>query len=255
MDINRIVVTMKVFENQLLTGKKQHEFLSDIKSLGIKKVEIRQEFISDLSDELKRLKSLSEDYGIEVIYSVPIYMFKDGEVQMDLIESHLKDALFLNAKMIKFSLGSFDKSNINSVEQVRTLLSKYNIIITVENDQTELSGKSYKLIEFFEMCDKYQFYVKGTFDIGNWYWVGESPIDNSIKLNKYINYIHLKDVVLDESGPKAVPLSEGIIPWQKLVSMFAPDLPLALEFSGGDYPINAIKESIEKLTFLFRMGK
>lgn len=248
MNKNRIVVTMKLFEEQLIEGKKQYEYLKDISKLGIVNVEIREEFLKEKKEELKEIKELAKEYNFHLIYSVPAHLFVNKTLPMAIIEQYINEAMCIDAKMIKFSLGEFDKNNLNLVIQLKKLLAQYNIQITIENDQTELSGKVVNLIEFFEWCNKYELNIKGTFDIGNWYWVGENPIDNAKKIGRFINYIHLKDVILENFGPKTVSLSKGIVPWDQVLKMFPSHILIGLEFPGGTSPIDVIKESIEKLS-------
>jgi sugar phosphate isomerase/epimerase len=127
------------------------------------------------------------------------------------------------------------------------LCDKYSIKLTIENDQTKDNGRVNKIKTFLQLSEKLGMKISCTFDMGNWLWQKEDPVENANSLKPYITYIHLKDVIIGDT-PQAAFLDEGIIPWRSILEIFDENVPVALEYPCSPDVLARLKSEINKLT-------
>ncbi|MDI6878113.1 MAG: TIM barrel protein [Desulfitobacteriaceae bacterium] len=247
MNREQIVVNTIVFLNELAGGKPQVELLEGIHLLGLTKVEIRREYLRVFPDDLLQIKRAAQVHQVEVFYSVPDGLFKQGELQGRALEQYLAEADRLGAKLVKFSVGEFNGFSVESLTKLKQILAEFAGIVTVENDQTKQSGTMKTNREFLRVCQENDLRIYGTFDVGNWYWVGEDPLTNAVELKDYICYIHLKDAVCENSGVRAASLDQGSIAWRQVLQGLPSGLPVAIEYPCGDRPLEVLGEELSKL--------
>jgi len=246
MKKNQIAINTLVYLEDISKGKTQYEFIKMIKKLGLKAIEIRREYIKDTDIELSKIKDLSRDYGIEVYYSVPDTLFKNGELKKNL-DKYIEETKAMGAVKVKFNIGEFNGFTKDSAAVLKGIAADKEILITIENDQTDLSGKISSIKKFLEACSENNINIFYTLDIGNWCWTGEDPIKNALELKEYTKYIHLKDIKFEDGKPCTAYLDEGTIKWREVLSIFSSDIPVALEYPCGDDPEKVIKKEIEKM--------
>lgn len=246
MKIENIVINTYAFLDDLKSGMPQAEMLKKISTLGIKKVEVRREFIKDFHNELKSIKQASDRLGVEVFYSVPDTLFKNGKLQAEAIENYCSEAKKMGCRNIKFNIGEFNSITNEDINKINSFYESDYINFTIENNVNEAEGKSKKIKNFMDECKRLNIKVKCTFDVGNWIWQNEDPEKNAQLLKDEVTYIHLKDVSV-ENGPKAVLLDEGVIPWKRILRVFKDDLPIAIEYPCYPDPISILKGEIQKL--------
>ena len=246
MGKNNIVINTLVFLEELNNGVKQSKLLKNIYDLGITKAEIRREFIKDFEVELQEIKNVSEELQMELYYSVPKYLYVDGELKADEIEECFKEAYKMNCRNVKLNIGDYHHISFENVYKINSLCDKYTIMLTIENDQTEENGRSNKIKEFLESAEDVGMKVSGTFDVGNWLWQEEDPTESAHKLKPYITYIHLKDVYMKDK-PQAAMLDQGIIPWRNVLGVFDKKIPVAIEYPIYPDTLERLKQEINKL--------
>jgi sugar phosphate isomerase/epimerase len=244
--IENIVINTFAFLDDLKSGMPQAEMFEKINTLGIKKVEVRREFIKDFNKELKDIRQVSDRFGIEVFYSVPDTLFKDGSLQAEAIENYCSEAKIMGCRNIKFNIGHYSSITNQDINKINSLSESDSINFTIENNINEAEGKSKKIKSFMDECKRLNLKIKCTFDVGNWVWQNEDPEENAQLLKDEVTYIHLKDVGI-ENGPKAVLLDEGVIPWKRILRVFKDDLPVAIEYPCYPDPISILKSEIQKL--------
>lgn len=247
MEKSNIVINTLVFLDELENGVQQSELLRSIYALGVKKVEVRREFIKDFNDELKKIKTASQELGIDIYYSVPDYLYINGKLAVDKIEGYMIEADKMNCRNVKLNIGNYHDISTDDAYALNSLCDKYSIKLTIENDQTEDNGKVDKIKTFLQQSKKLGMKLSCTFDIGNWLWQKEDPIENANILNPYVTYIHLKDVIMMDK-PQAAFLDEGIIPWRKILEIFDKDIPTAIEYPCFPDTLSRLKSEIDKLT-------
>ena len=80
-----------------------------------------------------------------------------------------------------------------------------------------------------------------TFDIGNWYWLGEDPQMAAPELFRFVEYVHVKAVRRLNGKLIAVALEESDGSWRQILKILPTEVPL-----GIDFPIRS--EELEKRT-------
>lgn len=246
MDKNNIVINTLVFLDELNSGVKQSSLIRDIHALEIRKAEVRREFIKDFEVELQEIRAAAEELQMELYYSVPKYLYVDGQLNTDEIEGYFKEAERMNCRNVKFNIGDYNNITSENVYKINSLCDKYSIKLTVENDQTEENGRSEKIKTFLETAKKLDMKISCTFDVGNWLWQKEDPTENAYKLRPYVTYIHLKDAYV-EGKPQAAFLDKGIIPWRSILDIFDKNVPVAIEYPCNPDALARLKEEIAKL--------
>lgn len=246
MDKSLLVINTLVFLDQHKDGVLQCEMLDVINQLGVKKAEVRREYIKDFSSELIDINKKASDLNMELFYSVPDLLYKDGELQYQNIETYFKEAFTMGCSNVKMNIGKYNVVTSNDVSRMNKLCDQHSINLRVENDQSEENGKISKIKTFVEMYKQLGGDISVTFDIGNWVWQNEEPIENANQLKDYVTYIHLKDVMGKEK-PKTVLLNEGDIAWKSILDILPQDVPLALEYPCGTDAAKQLNTELEKL--------
>lgn len=246
MDKNLLVINTLVFLDQQKDGVLQCEMLEIINQLGVKKAEVRREFIKDFDIELIDIKKKASDLNIELFYSVPDLLYKNGELQYESIETYFKEAFTMGCSNVKMNIGDYNVVTQNDVNRMNKLCDQYSINLKVENDQSKENGIVLKIKTFVEMYKQLGGNISITFDTGNWVWQNEDPIENAKQLKEHVTYIHLKDV-LGKENPKTVLLNEGDIQWKSILNILPKDVPLALEYPCGKDAAKQLVLELDKL--------
>lgn len=234
MDKEKLVINTLVFLDDLTCGIPQSLIIDKIYDLGIKNVEVRREFISNFNKELVDIREKANKYKMNLFYSVPEWLFNEGKLRTKEIEAYFSEAYNMGCHKIKMNIGEVDEISKGDIDIINGLCSKYSIILTVENDQTEENGRCDKIAKFLTRNNELGGNVSFTFDVGNWNFQNEDSITNAKILTKFVTYIHLKDV--DENNKNTL-LNEGILDLKELLDILPKDLPMAIE-----YPCKSIDE-------------
>lgn len=242
-----IVINTIVFKEMIDAGAKQWETFKLVNSLGISKIEIRREWIVDFQNEMEQMVVEANKYNLQLFYSVPVTLFSEKIFDSSKVLACLDEAEHMQMKMVKFTIGDFDASNLEEIKTLKTSLQNRNMVITVENDQTLQSGKVVALKEFLDCCKEYEVPIYCTYDIGNWCWVNENPVSNTSQLAEYVKYIHLKDVLYENKEPVVQFLGHGQVDWRTVLSMLPHNVPLGIEYPCGPRPLEVLHDAIEKL--------
>lgn len=229
MKKNRLVVNTLVYLNQLKAGVAQAQLLKPLCELGVENVEIRREFIKDFKTELLAIAEASLNYKIKLFYSVPSYLYENGKLMMNRLESFYAEAQIMGCRYVKLNIGDVSAVTKEDIKIISSLCEKYNITQSIENDQTPENGKSEKINWFLEETSKKGGKITLTFDTGNWIWTRESPKSAAKLLQKHVTYIHVKDV-LQGTPPTATWLGEGDLCWESILKQLPANAPVALEY-------------------------
>ncbi|MFC0903463.1 sugar phosphate isomerase/epimerase family protein [Clostridium sp. MT-14] len=244
MDKKLVVINTLVFKNYMEKGFKQEEIFEYLNELNLSNIEIRRELIRNFSTEPEMFSKLSKKFGINTYYSVPKYLFVNGQVDKKNILKYVEEAKRFNCKSLKLNLGDYRRYKGNLKEDIKDILNA-KISINIENDQSIDNGTCKNIIEFLEACRKENIDIGYVYDIGNWSWVNEDEMENAKLLKDFTRHIHLKDVKKTANGLKTVLLNEGSIPWKKVLNIFPKDIPVSLEYPCEDFSV--IKEEIKKV--------
>jgi len=247
MNRDLLVINTITFLHNIKNGELQETLISKINDLDVKNVEIRREMIKNFDRELKEIRRVSEKYNMKVLYSTPESLYVMGKFDKKGVSRYIDEAEQMGAKMIKLILG--DYSGISSEDEValKEILGKHDITLMVENDQSKAGGTLQRLLPFLNLCKEKEIKIFSTFDIGNWLWTGEDPLVNAMELEEFTKYIHLKDIIIENSVPNTTYLNEGSISWKEVLKIFSSDIPVALEYPCGAEAEKVLKEEMKKL--------
>ncbi|TDT62885.1 sugar phosphate isomerase/epimerase family protein [Fonticella tunisiensis] len=249
MEKSNIVINTLVFLDEINKGVKQSSLLRDINSLGISKAEVRREFIRDFEVEIKEIREISRGLKMELYYSVPKCMYINGRLASDDIEKYFREAYEMKCRNVKLNIGDYRDINSGDAAIINFLCDKYQIKLTIENDQTAENGRVEKIKEFLEHAQRLKVKISATFDVGNWLWQNQDPLENANTLRAYVTYIHLKDVKIKDK-PQATLLDKGIIPWRSILDIFDKNLPVAIEYPCSPNALLTVEDEIRKLEAL-----
>lgn len=167
---------------------------------------------------------------MNLFYSVPEWVYKGGKLRYDELNQYFEEAYKMNCHNIKFNIGELGEVSNDDIEKLNELCEKYEIEMTVENDQTAENGRSEKIYDFLTKVKEINGKITFTFDTGNWLFQNEDPYKNAELLNSFVTYIHLKYVTQDRFN---CLLDEGIVNWKKLLEIL-PNVPVAFEYPCRD---------------------
>ncbi|WP_421017546.1 sugar phosphate isomerase/epimerase family protein [Furfurilactobacillus cerevisiae] len=220
------IINTLVYAERHDKGESQSEFLEDIKKLGADGVEARLEYFSDIEYEAPIFVEKAKKLGLKINLSVPDELFVDGEVNSKL-DTYFKYGKLLELDKIKFNTGDFTHFN-GDLAHILDALPE-GIEFNVENDQTELSGRSQHILTFLQSAKEAGLNVGYVYDIGNWLVTGEDPDFVAKKMAPYTRYIHLKNMTGVGNNTSAT-LDEGKINWRTPAAYFKKGTDVALEY-------------------------
>ncbi|WHY88548.1 sugar phosphate isomerase/epimerase [Neobacillus novalis] len=241
MKKNQIVINTLVYLEDLQAGVPQSEMVDWVHELGVKNIEVRREFIKD-RQELQDIKNKSEQYGMNIFFSVPDVLYENHQLKYESLEMYCKEAFDMNGRCIKLNIGEYKQFGDGDLQTITRLTEQYKVKITVENDQTESNGRSQKIFDFLTEVKQLGGSITFTIDIGNWLFQGEDPVENAKLLQSFVTYIHIKDIDKEKNTRL---LNEGLVDWKKIIEILPKDLPAAIE-----YPISTkevLVSEIQKL--------
>ena len=210
------------------------------KSAGADSVEVRGEMLRDAATELPALA------GLASVYSSPEGLWAGGGwLDSAALGRGIAAATTLGAKRLKMSIGDFRASSHGSLWGLKVQLSETRIELLIENDQTVSAGSLPALMTFFNAAESAGISLGMTFDMGNWHYVGECPIEAAKALGKRVRYVHCKGVQRLPAKWAAVPLAESAAPWRALFRVLPADVPRAIEYPlMGDDLLAVAREQI-----------
>lgn len=241
MEKGKLGINTLVFLEDLKNGLEQSYILDKINDLNIKNVEVRREFIKDFDKEIVEIKEKAKEYGITLFYSVPEWLFKENKLRSKEIEDYFNEAYRMNCHYVKMNIGEIEELEKEDSDTIKLLCEKYLIKLTIENDQTKENGRVDKINKFLVENKELGGNITFTFDVGNWLFQEENPIENAVILKDFVTYIHLKNV--DSNRGNAL-LDEGTLDLEKILEILPKNLHMALE-----YPcisLDEIEKEIEK---------
>lgn len=239
-----IVVNMLVFDELVKEGKKQLDFFEGLSQLGIKKIEIRRDYIKEQS-EFKDLNEAAKKYGFELLYSVPDVLYAEQMMKEPDLRLYAKETKELGSKHLKFGAGYVKDVSTEDVIVLNNVLKEYGIShFTIENGQESYSTAD-KLNKLCTQLIEKGADVSITFDTGNFVFVHEDPVKNAELLKEQVTYVHLKDI--KEETLEMTLLGEGDISVADVLSKFPSDINTAIEYPCGNDPLAVLQEEITKL--------
>lgn len=206
---------------------------------GADGVEVRGELLVDAATELPGLARVVSVAGMQVVYSSPEGLWRpDGTLDRAALDRALQAAALLGAPRLKMSIGGFDARSPATLPALQERLGATGIELLIENDQTAGAGTLPALQRFFAASAAHGLALPMTFDMGNWHWTGECPLQAAQALAGQVGYVHCKGVQRLPHKWIAVPLADSVAPWRAVLRALPAGVPWAIEYplAGDDLP-------------------
>lgn len=240
----QLVLNLLVFDEKKQQGVLQHDLIQHGINLGFRAFEVRREYFEDIKKEIPAIRQLADEFELTLFYSVPDEVFVNGQINWKL-EAYLIEARQMGATQIKWNIGDFANFT-GDLDDLRDL-TQQGIAVTVENDQTQVSGRVAAIDTFMSSATQHGLTVGYVYDLGNWRFVGENELQAAEALAKYVTYIHVKDVKEIAGKPAATGLGTGDIDWRQALALLPQDVPVAIEYPTlSDEEILAAKQLLEE---------
>jgi sugar phosphate isomerase/epimerase len=212
---------------------------------GADGVEVRSELLVNAATELPAMAQAVRAAGKSVVYSSAEYLWAaDGTLDEPALQRALAAAHTLGAARLKMAIGGFGSASHRTLTALQDHLQAANTELVIENDQTPAAGTLAALQDFFETAHSQGIFLGMTFDMGNWHWTGECPLQAAAALAPQVRYVHCKGVQRQPQRWVAVPLAESSAPWRAVLRALPADVPWAIEYPlmGDDLPAVARRE-------------
>lgn len=201
---------------------------------GANGIEIRRELFHDPLchgvDALQALAATIRSHQLYAVYSAPAPLFlEDGRLNLAELGDLLLEAASLNSPFLKLQLGHYPGHL--DVHALRAALATTKVALLVENGQMQPGGRIAHFASFFALCSAAHIAVGMTFDIGNWLWAGEDPLQAAQQLATHVHYIHCKGV--QGEGMRrfaAAPDAETLDYWRSCLAAFPTATPRGIEY-------------------------
>jgi sugar phosphate isomerase/epimerase len=164
------------------------------------------------------------------VYSSPDGLWNaDGLLAVPALERALEYARLLGAPRLKMALGGYPGQG-RGLQMLAERLAETPVELLIENDQTESAGALPALQRFFADAREAGLLLPMTFDMGNWHWLGEDPLQAAQALAPQVGYVHCKGVFRRPDQWVAVPLLASAAPWRAVLRALPADVPRAIEY-------------------------
>ncbi|KAJ86833.1 sugar phosphate isomerase/epimerase family protein [Enterococcus faecalis] len=242
MNKTDLILNTIIFKNQLDQGVQQEELIDLVSSLGIKKVEIRREFIGNIASQLPKIRKKADDYQISLFYSIN-EDFVLGNSLNPKLEDFCQEAQILGAPFIKLNTGNAREITKETLQNVNKLDLK-DRAIKLENNQSKENGILDNCYLMMKKMQEAQLDISFAFDTANWIWVSDSVEDAVKKMNHLTTYLHLKNYDVTNDGLKTTGLFSGELDMIKLLKEFHYIEQIAFEYPCSS--IHSLKSDIEQ---------
>lgn len=220
---------------------------------GADAVEVRGELLREegLHDELALLAPFT------AVYSEPLLLWTaDGELDTGALERGITRATALGAPRLKMSIGNWAASSRSSLDELKAMMAEHRAIeLLIENDQTETGGTVGALKAFFSAADAAGLNLGMTFDMGNWHFTGECPLQAAETFASRVRYVHCKGVQRLPAKWVAVPLTQSSAAWRAVLRALPGTVPHAIEYPlMGDDLLAVTRDEITQIRRLRAAG-
>jgi len=242
-----ILISLSSFGAAEVRRHGQRWFAQLAEQAGADGIEVRGELLADTDAELPALADLAARQ--QRVYSSPEGLWTGaGEFDLNALERGLHATTLLAAPRLKMSIGGWSLRALESLTALRERLADTAIELVIENDQTASAGTLRALTRFFDAARSKGLALGMTFDIGNWHWTGECPLQAATALAPHVRYVHCKGVQRQPQRWVAVPIADSAAPWRGVLSALPRGLPWAIEYPlAGDDLIAVTRHEVEQL--------
>ncbi|WP_206952266.1 sugar phosphate isomerase/epimerase family protein [Trinickia acidisoli] len=193
----KVVIVASAFGVQAVRQRGHAAWLDTAADAGAAGFEVRRELFAHEADAaLEALHALGAAVAARdmwSVYSTPAALYcDDGALNATALAAAYAEADALGARWVKLQLGGF--SGEAGGATIARVSAGHRARLVVENGQREQDGTIAQFVALFAALErKGSADVLGmTFDVGNWQWPGEAPLDAAGALAPYVEYVHCK---------------------------------------------------------------
>ncbi|MGZ5269699.1 MAG: sugar phosphate isomerase/epimerase family protein [Ramlibacter sp.] len=219
------------------------------RAAGADGVEVRGELLTDAATELPAIARAAREDGSALVYSSPEGLWDAGGVfDRAALTRALDAAQVLCAPRLKMSIGGYGRGSADALPQLAQALRARGTELVIENDQTVAAGTLGALQPFFAQARTAGLPLGMTFDMGNWHWTGDCPLEAARSCGPQVVYVHCKGVQRQPQRWIAVPLADSAAPWRTVLRTLPRGLPWAIEYPlQGDDLLAVTREHVAQL--------
>ena len=201
--------------------------------------EVRRElFLDDTQSQSASLRELGDTIraaGIWPVYSTPATLFDEqGALDEIAMTQTLAEADALGARIVKFQLGGSPiggtATDANTLDRLLAGIAESKAKVVVENGQLKAGGTIDAFAALFEALKPRSHALSMTFDIGNWRWADQDPMEAARRLANYVTYIHCKAVQGEGARRFATAPPTDDAYFSALLEQLPRDVPRGIEF-------------------------
>lgn len=242
-----ILISLSAFGAAEVRRHGQRWFARLAEQAGADGVEVRGELLVDAAAELPAIADAVP--GLQRVYSSPEGLWTDdGALDCAALERALAAAHALGARRLKMSIGGWRTTSAATLPELHQRLAGADVELVIENDQTLSAGTLTALAAFFGAVQGLDLAPGMTFDMGNWHWTGECPLQAATALASHVRYVHCKGVQRQPQRWVAVPLTESAAPWRAVLRALPPGQPWAIEYPlVGDDLLGVTRREVTQL--------
>ena len=242
-----ILISLSAFGAAEVRRHGQRWFARLAEQAGADGVEVRGELLVDAAAELPAIADAVP--RLERVYSSPEGLWTDdGALDCAALERALAAAHALGARRLKMSIGGWRTASAATLPELHQRLAGADVELVIENDQTLSAGTLTALAAFFGAVQGLDLAPGMTFDMGNWHWTGECPLQAATALTSHVRYVHCKGVQRQPQRWVAVPLTESAAPWRAVLRALPPGQPWAIEYPlVGDDLLGVTRREVTQL--------
>ena len=232
-----VLVSLSAFGATEVRRHGQAFFAELCHAAGADGIEVRSELLLNAARELPAIAQALRVAGTRAVYSSADDLWSaDGALNTAALDQALAGAQALGATRLKMSIGGFGAASHRTLDQLQDRLHAGKTELLIENNQTRAAGTLASLLNFFEVANDQGYFLGMTFDIGNWHWTGECPLQAALALAPQVRYVHCKGVQRQSQRWVAVALAESCAPWRAVLRALPAKVPWAIEYplAGGD---------------------
>lgn len=238
-----LILNSIVFKDQMDQGISQADLVEVVASLGLRRFEVRREFLKDINRELPLIKQAADKYAVTLFYSVNENFLVDGKVNSELTQL-LDEAKVLSAPFIKMNTGSARGVSQESLEDLALHLQQSDIGIRLENNQDPDNATIANCQAVMGLIAEANLPITFVFDTANWAFL-DQDLSEAVKVFEPVtSYLHVKNYQLREERKEVTSFFDGEIDLVALYQQFHQLDYFALEYA---CPLEVLKADIEQL--------
>ncbi|WP_427914509.1 sugar phosphate isomerase/epimerase family protein [Ramlibacter sp. MMS24-I3-19] len=247
--MQQVLISLGAFGAAEVRRHGQQWFSQLAHEAGADGVEVRGELLRDASSELPAIARVARERSLALVYSSPEGVWQaDGKLDTAALDRALDAARQLGAPRLKMSIGGFGRDSAGSFAALAQAVRAAGVELVIENDQTVAAGTIAPLQTFFTQANAAGVRLGMTFDMGNWHWTGECPLEAAHSFADRVAYVHCKGVQRQPHRWVAVPLADSAAPWRTILRAMPRSVPWAIEYPlQGDDLVAVTREQVRSL--------